>query len=255
MSIRQLRQYASRTRASTSHAGRRPGCLGRLFPQTGGLPIPITVLVGAPFEGANAKSWFLAVMQLLRHEERTVAVAARCIQAIVASNAMTKNFPEDMMDLEALTFLVNPPRGLDHAVCDVDGLRANDGLLVFVNLLEDLATPLRASDALSAQIERIVGEVVPWLFPPWELRGRVVPAVREALVDARAFVCALADGQAQVNERPSMDSTRRTTVAAASGLVHFPSSSRKFVRLLLLLVTNHGIWYVTDWGHSRRKFG
>jgi hypothetical protein len=156
------------------------------------------------------------MVPLLRHEERTVAVAARCIQAIVASNAVTKIFSEDMVDLDALTFLVNPPRDLDHAVCDMDGLRANGGLLILVHLLADLATPLRASDALSAQIARIVGEVVPWLFPPWELRGRVVPVVRDALVDARAFVCALADGQAQVNERPSMDSTRRSTVAAAN---------------------------------------
>jgi hypothetical protein len=177
---------------------------------------PFRLLVGAPFEGASAKSWFLAMVPLLHHEERTVSVAARCIQAIVASNAVTKNFPEDMVDLDALTSLVNPPRGLDHAVCDMDGLRANGGLLILVNLLADLAIPLRTSDALSAQIARIVGEVVPWLFPPWEFRGRVVPAVRDALMDARAFVCALADGQIEGNERPSMDSTRRTTVAAAN---------------------------------------
>jgi hypothetical protein len=177
---------------------------------------PFRLLVGAPFEGASAKSWFLAMVPLLHHEERTVSVAARCIQAIVASNAVTKNFPEDMVDLDALTSLVNPPRGLDHAVCDMDGLRANAGLLILVNLLADLAIPLRTSDALSAQIARIVGEVVPWLFPPWEFRGRVVPAVRDALMDARAFVCALADGQIEGNERPSMDSTRRTTVAAAN---------------------------------------
>jgi hypothetical protein len=37
--------------------------------------------------------------------------------------------------------------------------------------------------------------------------------------------------------------------------VHFPSSSRKFVRLLLLLVTSHGMWAVVDWGRSRQKFG
>ena len=202
-------------------------------------------------------SWFLAMVPLLRHEERTVAVAARCIQAVVASNAVTKNFPEDMVDLDALTFLVNPPRGLDHAVCDMDGLRANGGLLILVNLLADLATPLRASDALSAQIARIVGEVVPWLFPPWELRARVVPAVRDALVDARAFVCALSDDQAQVNERPSIDSTGRITVAAANQRPGAFSklSSRKFVRLPLLLMTSHGMFYVADWEHSRRKFG
>jgi hypothetical protein len=120
------------------------------------------------------------------------------------------------VDLDTLTFLINPPRGLDHAVCDMDGLRANGGLLILVNLLADPATPLRANDALSAQIARIVGEVVPWLFPPWELRERVVPAVRDSLVDARAFACALADGQARGNERPSMDSTRRTTATAAN---------------------------------------
>ena len=57
---------------------------------------------------------------------------------------------------------------------------------------------------------------MPWLFPLWELRGHVVPAIRDALVDARPFVCALTDGQALGNERPSMDSTGRITVAAAS---------------------------------------
>ena len=179
---------------------------------------PFRLLVGAPFGGASGKSWFLAMVPLLRHEERTVAVAAHCIQTIVASNVATKNFPEGMVDLDVLTFLVNPLRGLDHAVCDMSSLRANGRLLILVDLLADLATPLRANDALSARIARIVGEVVPWLFPSWELCGRVVPAVRDALVDARAFVCALADGQApsQGNECPNMDSTRRTTVAAAN---------------------------------------
>ena len=177
---------------------------------------PFRLLVGAPFEGASAKSWFLAMAPLLRHEERTVAVAARCIQAIVASNAVTKVFPEDTVDVNVLASLVRPPRGLDHAVCDMDGLRANGGLLILVNLLSDLATPLRAGDALSAQIARIVGEVVPWLFPPWELRERIVPAVRDALVDARAIVCGLADGQAHGNERPRMDRTRGTIVSAAN---------------------------------------
>jgi hypothetical protein len=43
-----------------------------------------------------------------------------------------------------------------------------------------------------------------------------VSAVRDALVDAHAFVCALADGQAQRNERPNMDSTQGTIVAAAN---------------------------------------
>ena len=177
---------------------------------------PFRLLVGAPFEGTSAKSWFLAMVPLLHHEERTVAVAARCIQAIVASNAVTKVLPEDMMDLDVLTSLVNPPKGLDDAVQDMDSLRANGGLLILINLLADLAAPLRASDALSAQIARIVGEVVPWLFPPWELRGRIVPAVRDALVDTRAFVCVLADGQAQGGELSSTDSTRRNTIDAAS---------------------------------------
>jgi hypothetical protein len=40
---------------------------------------PFRLLVGAPFEGASAKSWFLAMVLLLRHEEHTVALAARCI--------------------------------------------------------------------------------------------------------------------------------------------------------------------------------
>jgi hypothetical protein len=71
------------------------------------------------------------MVPLLRHEEHTVAVAARCIQAIVAFDVVTKNFPEDMMDdLDALTSLVNPPRALDHAVCDMDSLRAHGGLLI-----------------------------------------------------------------------------------------------------------------------------
>jgi hypothetical protein len=98
---------------------------------------------------------------LLHHEEHTVAMAARCIQAIIASNMVTKNFPEDMVDLDTLTSLINPPRGLDHTVCDMDGLCVNGGLLILVNLLADLATPLRASDALSVQIARTVGEVMP----------------------------------------------------------------------------------------------
>jgi hypothetical protein len=158
---------------------------------------PFRLLIGAPFESASATSWFLAMTPLLCNEECTVAAAARCIQAIVASNAVTKVLPEARADLDALTALVNPPPDLQHAVRDTDSLRANGGLLVLVNLLADLAAPLGAGDALSAQIAQIVGEVVPWLFPPWELRGRVVPAVRDALADACAFVCALADGKAQ----------------------------------------------------------
>src|SRR5882672_9516449 len=143
---------------------------------------------------------------LLCHEEPTVAVAARCIQAIVASKAVTKVHPEDTSaaDLDTLTWLVNPPAGLEHTVRDTDGLRANGGLLVLLNLLADLAPPLDASDALSAQIARIVGEIVPWPFPPWGLRVRVVPAVRESLEDALAFVCALADGQMRVNKPSSL---------------------------------------------------
>jgi hypothetical protein len=123
------------------------------------------------------------------------------IQAIVAFNAVTKILPEDIVDLDALTSLVNPPRGLDHAVRDMDGLRANGGLLILINLLADLATPLRASDALSAQIARIIVEVAPWLFPPWELcahRSMIVPVVRDAL-GTHVCLCAL-DGQAQGNE-------------------------------------------------------
>ena len=172
---------------------------------------PFRLLVGAPFEGPSATSWFHAMAPLLHHEERSVAAAARCIQAIVASNAVTKSPPEytDAADLSALTALVNPPPGLRHAVRDTESLRANGGLLVLVNLLEDLTAPLLGAaaaaaaadddddddDALSAQIARIVGEVVPWLFPPWELRARVEPVVRDALADACEFVDALAEGQ------------------------------------------------------------
>lgn len=78
-------------------------------------------------------------------------MAARCIQAIVASNAVIKilSGPEDMTDLDVLTFLVNPRRGLDYAVCDMDRLRTNGGLFILVNPLADLATSLRVSDALS----------------------------------------------------------------------------------------------------------
>ncbi|KAI0293861.1 hypothetical protein B0F90DRAFT_1760714 [Multifurca ochricompacta] len=168
---------------------------------------PFRLLIGAPFESASARSWSLAMMPLLFHEVRTVAVAARCIQAIVASNAVTKASPpsEDPADLDALYALVNPPPDLQQAMAindadagtDTDSLRANGGLIVLINLLADLAIPLGAGDALSAQIAQIVGEVVPWLFPPWELRVRVVPAVRQALADACAAVYALAlvDGQ------------------------------------------------------------
>ena len=83
-----------------------------------------------------------------------VAVAARCIQAIVASNAVIKilSGPEDMTDLDVLTFLVNPRRGLDYAVCDMDRLRTNGGLFILVNPLADLATSLHVSDTLSDHI-------------------------------------------------------------------------------------------------------
>jgi len=89
--------------------------------------------------------------------------------------------PEDTSaaDLDTLTWLVNPPAGLERAVRDTDGLRAHGGLLVLLNLLADLAPPLDAGDVLSAQIARISGEIVPWLFPPWGLRTHVVPAVRD----------------------------------------------------------------------------
>jgi hypothetical protein len=166
---------------------------------------PFRLLVGAPFEGPSATSWFHAMAPLLHHEERTVAAAARCIRAIVASNAVTKASPEytDAADLDALAALVNPPPSLQHAVRGTDSLRANGGLLVLINLLDDLTVPLGAADdALSAQIARIIGEVVPWLFPPWELRARVVPAVRDALADACELVGALAEGQIQTRKLP-----------------------------------------------------
>ena len=75
--------------------------------------------------------------------------------------------PEDTStaDLDALTWLVNPPADLEHAVRDTDGLCANGRLLVLPNLLADLAPPLDAGDVLSAQIARIVGEVVPCAVP------------------------------------------------------------------------------------------
>ena len=181
---------------------------------------PFRLLVGAPFEGASATSWTLAMAPLLCHEEQTVAVAARCIQAIVASNAVTKALPGDMVDLDTLASLVNPSPRLRHTVCDTDGLRANGGLLVLINLLADLAAPLGAGDALSAQIACIVSEVVPWLFPPWELRARVVPAVREALADACANVYSLADGQIQIAKppaaRPRTPQARAVAAAAAA---------------------------------------
>ena len=177
---------------------------------------PFRLLVGAPFEGPSATSWFLAMAPLLCHEERAVAAAARCIQAIVASNAVTKMPPEDPhthtdkakitptdRDTDALAALVGPPPGLEHAVRDTDSLRANGGLLVLINLLADLAAPLGAADALSVQIARIVGEVVPWLFPPWDLRARVVPTVRDALADTCEFVSALADARAHAGKPPN----------------------------------------------------
>jgi len=175
---------------------------------------------------------------LLCHEEPTVAVAARCIQAIVASNAVTKVHPEDTSaaDLDTLTWLVNPPAGLEHAVRDTDGLRANGGLLVLLNLLADLAPPLDAGDVLSAQIARIIGEIVPWLFPPWGLRTHVVPAVRDSLADAVAFVCALADGQMHATKPPSVrvctPSSRRSRVVAAGEQFSGPERVAAFAKLV-----------------------
>jgi hypothetical protein len=142
-------------------------------------------------------------MAPLHHEARTVTAVASCVQAIVVSNAVTKVllFPllqeehTDAADLDledALAALVNPPPDLRHAVRDTDGLRANGGLLVLVNL----AVPLGdADDALSAQIARIVGEVVPWLFPPWELRAHAScqPCAMPSR-DACRFVGMLAEG-------------------------------------------------------------
>jgi hypothetical protein len=108
-------------------------------------------------------------------------------------------------DIDVLAALVRPPPGLEHAVRDTDSLRANGGLLVLINLLADLAAPLSAADALSMQIARIVGEVVPWLFPPWDLRARVVPTVRDALADACEFVSALADARAHAGKPPNLN--------------------------------------------------
>jgi hypothetical protein len=180
---------------------------------------PFRLLVGAPFEGPGAMTWYLAMTPLLCHEERAVAAAARCIQAIVASNAVTKVPPDDThththkdtrtttaaadRDIDVLAALVSPPPGLQHTVRDTESLRANGGLLVLINLLTDLAAPLSATDALSLQIARIVGEVVPWLFPPWDLRACVVPDVRDALADACEFVGALADARAQAGKAPN----------------------------------------------------
>ncbi|KAH9956846.1 hypothetical protein BJV74DRAFT_873828 [Russula compacta] len=204
---------------------------------------PFRLLIGAPFEGASAASWFLAMAPLLCHEERTIAVAARCIQAIVASNAVTKVLPEEMADLDTLTSLVNSPPNLQHAVRDTDGLRANGGLLILINLLADLAEPLSAGGALSVQIARIVCEVVPWLFPPWELRECVVPAVRDALADACSFVLSLAEVRAQVVGRPPSvrPRTHSSTRTVAAGQYHAscerPDAFTKLVEELRALVT------------------
>ena len=88
--------------------------------------------------------------------------------------------------LDVLTFLVNSPLGQDHAVCDVDGLHANGGQLILVDLVADLATPLRTSDALSVQITRIVGEVVPTLETP---RARRIRRTRRPRGRTRVCVC------------------------------------------------------------------
>ena len=121
-------------------------------------------------------------------------------------------------------------------MCDSDGLRANGGLLVLLNLLADLAPPLDASDALSAQIARIVGEIVAWPFPPWGLRVRVVPAVRESLEDALAFVCALADGHMRANKPPSLrvrtPSSRRSRLVAAGERYAGPQRATAFAKLV-----------------------
>ena len=57
-----------------------------------------------------------------------------------------------MVDLDALVLLAHPPLHLQHAVRDMDSLRTNCGLLIFINVLADLAAPLCAGDALSACI-------------------------------------------------------------------------------------------------------
>jgi len=121
-------------------------------------------------------------------------------------------------------------------VRDTDGLRANGGLLVLLNLLAHLAPPLDAGDALSAQIARIVGEIVPWLFPPLGLRVRVVPAVRDSLADALAFVCALMDGQMHANKLPGVrvrtPSSRRSRLVAAGEQCAGPERAAAFAKLV-----------------------
>jgi len=84
---------------------------------------------------------------LLCHEELTVAMVARCIKAIVASDAVTTVHPEDTgtVDPETLTWLVNTPAGLEHAVRATDSLRANGDMLVLFNLLADLGPSLDAA--------------------------------------------------------------------------------------------------------------
>jgi hypothetical protein len=61
-----------------------------------------------------------------------------------------------------------------------------------VNLPADLAAQLSVGDALSAQIVRVVNEVVPWLLPPWELRAR--RARCEQCACAWARLCLLSQG-------------------------------------------------------------
>ncbi|KAI0262404.1 hypothetical protein BC834DRAFT_1034408 [Gloeopeniophorella convolvens] len=180
----------------------------------------LRLLLGAPFEGASAMSWTIAMAPLLYHDERNVAAAARCIQAILASNAVTKVLPEDAADLGTLATLVAPPPSLEHAVRDLDSLRANGGLIVLVNLLADLAAPLRAGGPLSEQIALIASEVVPWLSPPWELRGRIEPAVREAFSGVCEGVYALVNGPF-LPKRPGTPSVRLSLQDPGPGPVAF----------------------------------
>ena len=65
---------SSRTYTSTSRAGGRAGCLGRLLPPTGGLPNPTASRCALP--RGKRKAVVLATVLLLPYEERTVAVTA-----------------------------------------------------------------------------------------------------------------------------------------------------------------------------------
>jgi hypothetical protein len=136
---------------------------------------------------------------LLCNEGCTVAAAARCIQAVVASNAVTKVLPEASGGPGRAHGAREPPTGpvargqpprerRPHRPRGPRGPRGATG---------------RGRRALPAQITQTVGPVVPWLFPPLGApRACHARCARCARGCMRVRV--LADGKAQGGQTSSV---------------------------------------------------